>query len=175
MSSRPRLRSLLSTLVVCCGVTTGIAVAQSSERVATGGDPYLVTPDRLQQELAAAGVQIEYARPARSRSTVSGVASLGHASVGFEFQIFPGSDGATVRGLGKLGLRHFDWRRPRGLFDLRKSIRGVLANVAYAQYELELLEAHDPPGTYLRRDRQRRRLRRALDDALFNAFPSNDR
>jgi len=55
-----------------------------------------------------------------------------------------------------------------------KVIRGVLANVAYAQYEIEPRSASRTMQTYLRSEGIRRAIRRALDDALFRAFPKDD-
>jgi hypothetical protein len=150
--------------------TGGLALSATGDttRVSSGGDPHHVTLRELRDRLERSGVAIRPARhPAPSRSTIAGVASAGRAMIGFEFQVFSSSDVATIRGLGRLRPPDFGW--PPTRFDplYRTWIRGVLSNVAYAQYEIET-------DRQLGAEPARRRIIRALDDALIGAFPADD-
>jgi hypothetical protein len=160
-------------LAVLVGGVAAAAISLAGEpmQVSTGGDPHRVTVQRLRMELGRSGLEIRPLRPsARAPHVVSGVAYNGPVEVGFEFQVFRSSSEATIRRLGRLRPRDFGWERPPATL-YRTWVRGVLANVAYGQYELERSRL---PGGYLRNDAARRRILRALDDALFRAFRPDD-
>jgi hypothetical protein len=163
-------------VLTCCAFALIAAISSGSVRVATGesprvasdGDPHRVTVRHLREALANSGLTIRPARtPSPSASTITGVASVDDVKIGFEFQIFSSSDVATIRRLGRLRPTDFGW--PPARFDplYRTWIRGVLGNVAYAQYEVET-------DQQLLAERARRRVIRELDDVLFGLFPSGD-
>lgn len=169
---RPAGSRLLLPALACVLASAAAAMAGGSDRASTGGDPHRVTVQRLQAELGRSGLAIRPVRPSlRTPRVVSGVASDGAVEVGFEFHVFRSSDEATVRRLGRPRPRDFGWTTRPGVTPVRTRIRGVLANVAYAQYELE---GRRLPGGHVRNDAARRRLIRGLDDALFRAFPPDD-
>ncbi|HZO05581.1 MAG TPA: hypothetical protein VFB52_04280 [Solirubrobacterales bacterium] len=141
----------------------------------TGGDPYLVSAERLRSELAGSGAKIRFAASRGGAiPSVVGVARDGGAVIGFEFQLYPSSDVATVAAAGELRAARFGWpRRYRG-FLLKVEVRGVLGNVVYTEYERGAVESHSTVREVNRRQRARQRIMRALDDALFASYPEDD-
>ncbi len=163
---------LLGAVAVCGTAIAGWRPADTV--VAAHGDPHTITEQRLMHELAASGLRVRYIESHRAVSAVAGVARAGTAKLGFEFQLFPRSDEATVGGVGRLRPADFGWPKAGGLFGFERQIRGVLANVAYAQYEEFPVEGHETRNAYLRKEADRRRIVRGLDDALFASLPSRD-
>lgn len=167
-----RLAAVGTALVGVVLASTGTAALSRSEPVAVGGDAYVVDPDQLRTELRRTGLEINYSEPlGNETSAVIGTASKGGVEVGFEFRLYPTSDSATIAGLGRLGPNVFGWR-PSPLYSER--IRGVLANVAYAQYEHTPVGSERSVARYLKRSAALRHVQRSLDDALFGAFPEDD-
>jgi hypothetical protein len=167
-----RLGSVGALLVGLALTSTGVAVSSRSEPVAAGGDPYVVHPDRLRAELGQTGLDISYSgQNGKDMPAVIGTASQGDVEVGFEFRVYPTSNSATISGLGRLQPRIFGWN-PSPLYSMR--IRGVLANVAYAQYELVSLGAERSVAVYLARSAAHRHVQRSLDNALLRVFPKDD-
>lgn len=174
-----RLRATICAFlaVVCVGAALVAMAVARSDRVASGGDPYKVSSQRLRRELALTGVKIRYLYPrSEPAHAVVGIARQGPAVIGFEFQLFPSSDEATVFDLGKLRAVDFGWpRQYRGVL-LEHRTRGVLANVAFEEYEKLVLESHDRSSHNAAMADQlaAQRVHRALDNALFNSFPARD-
>jgi hypothetical protein len=98
----------------------------------------------------------------------------GAEPIGFEFRLYPSSDQATVRGLGKMRSTDFGWPKEHRGFIYEPQVRGVLANVAFAEYEWFDLHTHRSRVAALKSQRAEQRLMRALDDALFGSFPRKD-
>jgi hypothetical protein len=83
------------------------------------------------------GIEIRFIQPTHEPvRTVAGVGGSGRSSIAFEFQLFPTSEQAKVEDLGNLKPREFGWSAAPLFVDWEPRIRGVLANVAYAEYEL---------------------------------------
>ncbi len=161
--------------ILACVAAASTATAHDGVRVASGGDPYRVSAAHLRHELTTSGIEIRFTHPrGEPVPAVTGVGSSGRASIGFEFQLYPSSDQASVRDLGRLRAPDFGWRRPHGLLAFEGWIRGVLGNVAYAQYEESLLESHETQSAFLRKEAAEMRVLRALDNALFRSFPARD-
>jgi hypothetical protein len=160
--------------LIMVGVAAAVALALDG-RVASGGDPYRVTAGRLRDELAAKGVEARFVSAPGTVPALAGVAKLGDAEpVGFEFRLYPGSDEATVAGLGRMRSTDFGWPREQLGFIYEPRIRGVLGNVAFAEYEWFDLHTHLSRAAALRSQLAEQRLLRALDDALFGSFPAGD-
>lgn len=175
MTGRARWTGLLLALALL--VVAATAALGSIARVASDGDPYRVSVHRLRSELAATGLDIRYIHPAREKGVaVTGVANYGAGGpIGFEYQIFPGSDVATVRQLGNLKAADFGWKEKIPIVFTEHQIRGVLGNVAFAEYEdARTSEPRVSRQRGLRIQLQRQRTTRALDDALFRSFPPSD-
>lgn len=175
--SAPRKVTAVAFLAAVVCIAVAAAALAGGDRVATGGDPYRVKAERLRSELAKTGLRIRYIHPhGEPTRTVAGVAEFGWAGpIGFEFQLYPSSDQATVRGVGKLRLA--DFGGPAKIIFEPKVIRGVLGNVAFAEYEIpDPGEEESAPSRKigLHRQLQVQRLNRSLDDALFNSFPAAD-
>lgn len=158
-----------------CALVAAMAIAGGGQRVATGVDTYRVTGKHLRKSLRKSSINIHFIQQENEPlPTVSGIGTSGEAELGFEFQIYPSSREATIAALGTLRPRDFGWSvigsRERWL----RRIRGVLANVAYAQYEVEVERPRETARAYLRREAAHRRVLRALDDALFASFPVDD-
>lgn len=165
----------LATLIAAAAISISIASDSLPIRVSTGGDPYEVSAKRLRHELEATGIAIRFIpqKTIRLVESVVGVGRVGRAEIGFEFRLYPSSDRASVRQMGRLKARQFDWRDPRRISGMDVKLRGVLANVAYAQYS-PISEVRESTQAYLQLDAQHRRVLRALDDALFGSFPRSD-
>ena len=151
------------------------ALREAGDAAVTGGDPYLVSAERLRSELAGSGAKIRFVAPrGGSIPSVVGVARDGGAVIGFEFQLYPSSDAATVAAAGELRAARFGWpHRYRG-FRLKVEVRGVLGNVVYAEYERGAVERDSTVREVRRRQLAHQRIMRALDDALFASFPADD-
>lgn len=166
----------LPLAVIVMAALVAVAVGDT-HRSASDGDPYRVTPLRLIRELdKAQGVDVRFTKPSGEPvRTIAGVGSSGGVAIAFEFQLYPTSDEATVEQLGRLKPRDFGWTGGRWV-EWEPRLRGVLANVAYAQYERRhiYVENHETVSEYLHDDASRRRVQRALDDALFDVFPASD-
>ncbi len=146
-----------------------------SHRVATGGDPHSVSAQRLKSELAGTGLAIHYLQPAGEPvPSVTGVAHDGKALLGFEFQLYPSSDEATVSDVGKLRAKDLGWPRKYDGFLLHRLVRGVLGNVAFAEYKQGVIESHYTVAEAHEVQLAHQHIVRALDNALFGSFPSND-
>ena len=159
--------------VVACLVVVGSVAA--AEKVAVGGDPYVVSEQRLKDELIATGVAIQFHTVEFGEvPSVVGVASDGGAAIGFEFQIYPSSDEATAWDLGELPAAAFGWPPKYKDFLLQVEVRGVLGNVAFAEYERGAVESASTAKEVNERQRSEQRVVRALDDALFGSFPPAD-
>jgi hypothetical protein len=96
--------------------------------------------------------------------------------IGFEYQVFPSGDQATVTYLGRLQTSDFGWPKPRLGIVLEPKVRGVVGNVAFAEYEWrnQRDDRHYTRKAALRSQLALQHMHRALDDALFNSFPSKD-
>lgn len=147
-----------------------LVVGDSADPAVHGGSVDRVSTKQLRSELEQAKVSIQPGSDT-SASTVSGVASQGRAAIGFEFRVYPSSDEATVRGLGNLSLGDLGYPSPNGV-TVKKVIRGVLGNVAYAQYRVE--RDWKTERAYLEENESRREVIRELDDALFRSFPPDN-
>jgi hypothetical protein len=159
-------------LVVLVLAGAGAATSSRVESGAVGGDPSVVHRDQLREELDRIGLDIEYAAQRQDTApAIVGTASERGVQLGFEFQIYPTSSSATIAQLGRLAPRVFGWR-PSPYYS--SQIRGVLANVAYAQYERTPVGSERSVALYLERSAALRRIQRSLDDALFGAFPEDD-
>lgn len=117
-----------------------------------------VSEAELRRSLEASGLTIEW-RKARAgdgaEAVLAGVASdRGRDAVGFEF-VIASDEHADVERLGRVKLRNVD----------EPEVRGVLGNVAYANYPLR-----DRRGETVEAARTIYR----LDDALFRVFPPDD-
>jgi hypothetical protein len=117
-----------------------------------------VTEAELRRSLAASGLTIEW-REARggdgAEAVLAGVASdRGRNAVGFEF-VLSSDEHADVDQLGRVEFRNASERE----------VRGILSNVAYANYPLL-----DRRGETVEAARTIYR----LDDALFRVFPPDD-
>ena len=137
---------------------------------------HLVTVRELRGALDASGLQIRYF-PGKTLSdgtgVLGGVASFGRSSsrVGFEFAVDRHAPG-DVDALGHAGLplrRDPQSGTPTSTADgtsrgVEPEIRGVLANVAYANYVL----GRDPYSASEQRVSER------LDRVLFSVFPHDD-
>jgi hypothetical protein len=182
---RKRTLVALAAVVAAAAVAVAVlvvAVASGGGKpdVATGGDPNTVSTAQLEAGLAKIGVKIQYVDASEPVPAVVGLASVSPASpVGFEYQVFPSSDQATVADLGKLPPHTFGWKKPRASFYYEPTIRGVLGNVAYAIYE-DPEEVDVEPSAKMLSAGVRgyqlaaQKVSRGLDDALFDAFPAND-
>jgi len=167
VNARRRL-VVAAVAVVSMGAVLAVVLAVTGSSQVADGDPHRVTVGQLRDRLERSGLQIRTIRePTRSIPTIVGVASAGHAAIGFEFQVFPASDVATVRKLGRLRSTDFGWPPARFNPLYRTWIRGVLGNVAYAQYEIET-------DGQLLAESARRRIVQMLDDALFSSFSPDD-
>jgi hypothetical protein len=158
-----------------CLYAAGVSVADY-QQVATGADPHRVTAQSLRDELQRTGLAVRFTDPkGLPVPSVTGVARHGSAVVGFEFQLFPSSDVATVRQVGLLDAEDFGWPRRDRSFFLDRWVRGVIANVAFAEYEQNVIEG--PQQTFAEAHEAQlaeQRVQRALDDALFHSFPEDD-
>lgn len=164
----------LSLVVIAVGVLAALALAVDG-RVASGGDPHRVTASRLRAELAAKGIEARFVQAPGPVLALAGVAHMGEAEpVGFEFRLYPSSDQATARGLGKMRSTDFGWPKEQLGFIYESRVRGVLGNVAFAEYEWFDLDTHRSRSAALKSQLAEQRLLRALDDALFGSFPTND-
>jgi hypothetical protein len=162
--------------VLAVAATGALAVA-SSQQVASGGDSYSITAQRLRSKLTNTGIELTFLHPPNEPTTaVVGVAgSAPGEQIGFEYQLYPSSDEAKVANLGKLPPRVFGWRKPSHNQIFEPIVRGVLGNVAYAIYELWSIERRKAPRLEaLERHWNPQRTLRALDNALFESFPSGD-
>jgi hypothetical protein len=173
-----RTVSLAMLLAAVLGGVFIVHAMGGSQKVATGTDPYHVTEKRLRAELEKAGVPLRYVHPRNERvPTVSG-AVKGNSShrIGFEYQIFPSGDQATVAYLGRLRTSDFGWPKERLGITLEPKVRGVLGNVAFAEYEWlsHWDHRHYTHKAALRSQLVLQHISRALDDALFNSFPPED-
>jgi hypothetical protein len=163
-------------VVVAITATAALALADS-QQVASGGDSYSVTAQRLRSELTNTGIELTFLHPPHEPTTaVVGVAgSAPGERIGFEYQLYGSSDEATVENLGKLPPNVFGWRKPGHNQIFEPIVRGVLGNVAYAIYELGFIERpKDPRLEALERHWNPQRTLRALDNALFESFPPGD-
>jgi hypothetical protein len=162
--------------VVAIAVTAALAVA-SSQQVASGGDSYSITAQRLRSELTNTGIELTFLHPPNEpTAAVVGVAgSAPGERIGFEYQLYRSSEEATVENLGKLPPNVFGWRKPGHNQIFEPIVRGVLGNVAYAIYELEFIERRKAPRLeVLERHWNPERTLRGLDNALFGSFPPGD-
>lgn len=165
---------MLAVAVIVVGVLAAVAMAVDG-RVASGGDPYRVTAGRLRGELAAMGIKARFVHARGPVPALAGVADMGGAEpVGFEFRLYPSSDQTTVRDLGTMRSTDFGWPKEQLGFIYEPRIRGVLGNVAFAEYEWFDLNTHRSRAAALRSQLAEQRLLRALDDALFGSFPAKD-
>ncbi|HZO05580.1 MAG TPA: hypothetical protein VFB52_04275 [Solirubrobacterales bacterium] len=162
----------LAAVVACLFVVGSVAAA---EKVAIEGDPHVVSEQSLKDELMKTGVAIQFHTVESGEvPSVVGVARDGGAVVGFEFQLYPSSDEATAWDLGELPAAAFGWPPKYKDFLLKVEVRGVLGNVAFAEYERGVLESQSTVKEVNERQRSKQRVARALDDALFGLFPSSD-
>lgn len=175
-TSKRTLTAAAIALLTATAATIGRASEFGNSQVATSGDPYAVTPKRLKRELREDGIDVRFIHTKRvaHAKSVAGVGSLGRAGIGFEFQLYPSSDQASVRRLGQLSRRRFGRIGQRPISGIDVKLRGVLANVAYAQYQPYWEGNSESRRAFLRFDAQYRRVLRALDDALFASFPRDD-
>ena len=130
------LRWTAALAVVAIAATGALALA-SSQQVASGGDSYRVTPQRLRSELTKTGIELTFLHPPSEPTTavVGVVGSAPGERIGFEYQLYQSSEEATVEGLGKLPPATFGWPKPSLGEAFEPIVRGVLGNVAYAIYE----------------------------------------
>jgi hypothetical protein len=164
----------LATAVVLVSLLAAFALGADG-RVASGGDPYLVTAGRLRDELAAKGIEARFVRAPGTVPALAGVATMAGAEpVGFEFRLYSSSDQATVRGLGRMRSTDFGWPEEHRGVIYEPQVRGVLGNVAFAEYEWFNLHTHRNRAAALKAQLAEQRLMRALDDALFGSFPGQD-
>ncbi|HEX4463960.1 MAG TPA: hypothetical protein VH042_04890 [Solirubrobacterales bacterium] len=134
-----------------------------------------MTSSRLRDELAAKGIEARFVQAPGPVPAVAGVAKMGNAEpVGFEFRLYADSDQATVRGLGRMHSTDFGWPKEQLGVIYQPRVRGVLGNVAFAEYEWHKLNTHGGRAAALRSQLAKQRLLRALDDALFGSFPTKD-
>lgn len=176
-SGRQSSMMLRLGLAVLVGALAVVALAFArSGKVASEADPHHVPANRLRTELNRGGIQIRYVKPAHEPvPAVVGVASLAPAKgVGFEYQVFPDSDEATVAHLGKLKETDFGWPKAKLGVVFEPVVRGVLGNVAYAIYERHFLAAQGTRKEAMRIQLATQRVLRTLDDALFESFPKGD-
>jgi hypothetical protein len=168
-----RIAALATAIILVC-LLAAFALGADG-RVASGGDLYLVTAGRLREELAAKGVEARFVRAPGTVPALAGVARMAEAEpVGFEFRLYPSSDQATVRGLGKMASTKFGWPEEHRGVIYEPQVRGVLGNVAFAEYEWFDLDTHRSRAGALKSQLAEQRLLRALDDALFGSFPRQD-
>ena len=174
---RPAVIALVGVCAACLLMVIATAFASGGgTQVAFEGDPFVVTPTQLKSGLSKAGLKVRYVKGAAGPATeVAGVAHLQDHLIGFEFQLFPASDEATVRYVGRLQAPDFGW--PKNIYHGMKFktwVRGVLGNVAFAEYERSPLRKHFTPAEARRSQLTYQSLRRRVDDALFRSFPEND-
>jgi hypothetical protein len=135
-------------------------------------DPYVLTAGKLRRHLSQTGIHIRFV-PA-PKGTLRGVASVGPEFIGFEYELFPSARMATTHGLRRVKARDFGWsERPQGASE-RVRIRGVLSNVAFAEYEKLPPPSHRPRRSHFPDLRDEQTLLRTLDNALFSSFPPDD-
>lgn len=164
----------MALAMVAFGGLAAFAMA-GDQRVATGGDPYRVTASKLRDELVARGVEARFVPAPGGVETLAGVAKMpGAEPAGFEFRLYPSSDQATVRGLGRMRSTDFGWPREQLHFVFESRIRGVLGNVAFAEYEWFDLNTHRSRVAAIESQLAEQRLLRAIDDALFASYPASD-
>jgi hypothetical protein len=169
-------RTIIGAVVALMGVfavVVAIALA-SGHRVASGGDPFHLTAERLKGRLAVSGIDITYVDENKRR--LEGVARYGRGGpIGFEFRLFNSSDVATIKGIGRLRPSDFGWSKPHLGVTFEVTDRGVLGNVGFAEYELRYLEGRGlSRREIVEAQLAKQRILRGLDDALFSAFPSDD-
>jgi hypothetical protein len=102
------------------------------------------------------------------------VASVGPELVGFEYQLFPSARAASTRDLRKVRAEDFGWRERPGRASERPTIRGILSNVAFAEYEKLPRPSRRTRRSHFPDLIDRQRMFRELDNALFSAFPVRD-
>jgi hypothetical protein len=180
MRGRTLVASVAVVAALClAGVGVAVALGGGAPAVASGGDPNVVTTTQLKEGLAKIGAKIRYVDAREPVPALVGLASKEPTvPIGFEYQVFPSSDQATVAHLGKLSAQTFGWRKPTSGIIFEPLVRGVLGNVAYAVYEDNEHDRHRRPHETAaeahRFQLAAQAIRRGLDDALFDAFPADD-
>jgi hypothetical protein len=167
----------LASVITCFGVTwlSGCGSSSGSAASQERYDPYVLTVGRLRNHLSQTGIHIRFSSVrGESVPTLRGVASVGPELVGFEYQLFPSARLASTRNLREVQAEDFGWRERPGLASERPWIRGILSNVAFAEYEKLPLPSHRSRRSHFPDLVDRQRILRGLDDALFSAFPAGD-
>lgn len=170
-------RLTLVSLIACFGVTWLSGCSSSSNSTASQGryDPYVLTAGRLRNYLNQTDIHIRFSSvQGEAVPTLRGVASVGPELVGFEYQLFPSVRAASTRNLRKVQAEDFGWRERPGRASERPWIRGILSNVAFAEYEKLPLPPRRPRRSHFPDLVDRQRMFRELDNALFSAFPAHD-
>ncbi len=173
MSRLRRSGVVVSVMIFLLAVT---AASGGYRKVATNSDPHCLTAQSLRLHLERSGLAIRFIRHVDEPvPSIVGVARRGSEVLGFEFQLFPSSDEATVSRVGRLEAADFSWPPRFHGFLLGRWVRGVIANVAFAEYERNVVEGpRQSVGEAHRAQLDEQELQRAVDDALFSSFPARD-
>jgi hypothetical protein len=167
----------LVSAIVCLGVAWLSGCGSSSGSVARREryDPYVLIAGHLRNHLNQTGIHIRFSSVrGEAIPTLRGVASVGPELVGFEYQLFPSARVASTRNLRHVQAEDFGWQERPGRASERPRIRGILSNVAFAEYEKLPLPSHRPRRSHFPDLIDRQRVLRGLDNALFSAFPARD-